>query len=109
MRTLEAQVTWPLVAVVPANAEGPTVPLKVPVACSETRPPIVRPQMPPDVSSGVALGSPATKAFPWARNEVLIVPITELMALAAPRAPPRIWVCGPATTLVGSRELVQPG
>src|SRR5581483_5218016 len=88
------------------------VPVKVPDDRSSTRPPIMRPQIPPDVSSGVGLGRPATKALPWDRNAVFIVPITVLTELATPTTPPMIWLwpaANPPTIPVVGNVVVQPG
>src|SRR5579859_7129803 len=108
MRTSELQAILPLVGPPPIPGMAVLiVPLKAPVDCSLTRPPITRPQAPPEVSSGFGLGRPATNAFPCAMNEVFIVPMTELMALVAPTTPPIIGEKAVPTGLV--KVLVQPG
>ena len=84
------------------------LPLNVPEDLLSTRPPIIRPQIPPDVSSGFGFGSPATKALPCETNAVFIVPIPELIALEAPTTPPMIGVKAVATGFA-PKPLVQPG
>src|SRR6516165_8131119 len=99
MRTSELQLTCALLGP-PNPVNGMVVsiePLKVPEDFSSTRPPMTRPQTPPDVSSGVGLGKPATNALPCATNDVFMVPITELIALVAPKTPAIVGVKAPAT------------